>query len=92
MSSGQHFLIGFLLAVAVAVLLAFGVYVFQDHLTGLSVAPSIIMLGAFIGGYLGARSLWGALMSIKCPYCGNKSYTIKGRPDRFRCYSCGQDS
>jgi transposase-like protein len=30
-------------------------------------------------------------VSVKCPFCGGKTYEIRGRGNRFMCSVCGKD-
>ena len=92
MNSSQHFLLSFIVSIFVAVAGAVGVILIQDWLIERGFPPYIMALVVFIILHFAVRGFFANFVHVKCPYgCGKKGLPIKGRSDRFRCESCGQD-
>ncbi|MBL9143274.1 MAG: hypothetical protein JNM99_06275 [Verrucomicrobiaceae bacterium] len=92
MNSSQHFLLSFATSIFVALAGSVGVILAQDWLIERDLPPYILALVAFIILHFTVRWYFSNFVRVKCPYgCGQKALPIRGRSDRFRCESCGQD-
>jgi hypothetical protein len=92
MNSSQHFLLSFVASIFVATLGAAGVLMIQDWLAEWSIPAYIVALVVFILLHFAVRWYFSNFVRVACPRgCGVKGLPIRGRADRFRCESCGQD-
>jgi hypothetical protein len=92
MTSSQHFILSFASSIFVAALGATGVLMAQDWLSELGIPAYIVALALFIVLHFAVRWFFSNFVRVSCPYgCGKYGLPIRGRSDRFRCHSCGQD-
>lgn len=91
MTATQHFALSFFGPLIMAALFCGMVSQIWDWLNMHHIPPLVMMAVSGLAGAVGTRWFLRNCVSVKCPFCGGKSYEIPERGNRFMCRVCGKD-
>lgn len=91
MNSARHFALSFFGPIIMGALYCAAVGLLWDFLDKHRLSPLIVMLVGSVVVAAATRAFVRKMVSVKCPFCGGKSYEISGRGNRFLCDVCGKD-
>lgn len=91
MTAARHFALSFFGPIIAGVLFCGVIGLFSVWLERHQISVMIVMLVGFLGAAMATRWFVRNCVSIRCPFCGGKSYEIPGRGNRFACRVCGKD-
>lgn len=91
MTATRHFALSFLGPVLAAMLFCGLVSLNWKMLEEHRVPPLVAMLVGALVSAIGTRWAVRTYVSVRCPFCGGRSYEIPNRANRFMCRVCGKD-
>lgn len=91
MNPARHFALCFFGPIITGALYCAVIGLMWDWLDQHRVSPIITMMGGCVVVACATRWFLRHMVTVKCPYCGGKSYEIQGRGNRFMCVNCGKD-
>jgi hypothetical protein len=91
MTATRHFVLSFFGPVVTGAAFCGFTLLIWDWLERHHIAPLITMLVGGLVLALATRWYVRSCVAVRCPFCGEKSYEIPGRANRFMCRVCGKD-
>ncbi len=91
MTSSRHFALCFFGPIILGALTCCVVGLMWDWLDLHRINPLIAMLVGCVVVAVATRWFLRNFIAVKCPFCAEKAYEIRGRGNQFMCSVCGKD-
>jgi hypothetical protein len=91
MTSSRHFALCFFGPIIMGAIYCGLIALIWEWLERHRITPLITMTVGCVLVAVATRWFLRNFVSVKCPFCGGKTYEIRGRGNRFMCSVCGKD-